>query len=48
MHSVPLEPDTAYVVVTSTEALNAEFTTLVSWLEEAVEANRMKAARKKS
>lgn len=48
MRSVPLESGNTYIVVTSMDVLNTEFTTLVSWLDGAVEANRMKAARKRS
>jgi ribonuclease P protein component len=43
-----LEPDTAYIVVASADVLTAEFTTLEVWLDEAIEANRMKLSRKKS
>lgn len=48
MHSVHLQPDTAYLVVLSPEVLDAEFTTLVSWIEDAVEANRVKETRNRS
>ena len=44
----PLEPDTAYIVVSSPDVLNAEFATLEAWLVEAIEANRMKSSRKKT
>jgi ribonuclease P protein component len=46
--SVPLDPNTAYIVVASADVLDAEFTTLISWLEEAIEANRMKPPRNRS
>ena len=48
VRSVNLDPNTAYVIVTSADVLHAEFTTLVSWLEEAIEANRMKPPRNRS
>lgn len=47
-HSVPLDPNTAYIIVASADVLDAEFTTLTSWLEEAIEANRMKPPRNRS
>lgn len=48
IRSSMLEPDTAYIVVASADVLSAEFTTLEAWLDEAIEANRMKLSRKKS
>ncbi len=47
MRRTRLEPGTAYVVVTSTQVVDADFTTLVSWIDEAIEANRMKLLRKR-
>jgi ribonuclease P protein component len=48
MHRTHLLVDTAYIVVASPHVLDAEFTTLASWLEEAIEANHMKSSRKNS
>ena len=48
VRSTPLELDTAYIVVASADVLSAAFTTLEEWLDEAIEANRMKLSRKKS
>ena len=46
MRHTHLQKDTTYIVVTSAGVLDAEFTTLAAWLDEAIEANRMKASRK--
>jgi len=48
VRSVHLDPDTTYVVVSSADVVEAEFTTLMSWIDEAVEANRMKLSRKRT
>ena len=48
VRSIPLARDTAYVVIASHDVLDTEFTTLLSWLSEAIEANRMKSARRRS
>jgi hypothetical protein len=47
MRRTHLQDDTAYIVVASSDVLDAEFTTLAAWLDEAIEANRMKSARKR-
>lgn len=48
VHATRLEPGTAYIFVLSRGVLDAEFTTLVAWVEQAIEANRMKLSRKQS
>jgi ribonuclease P protein component len=47
MRRAHLQDDTAYIVVASPDVLDAEFTTLAAWLDEAIEANRMKSSRKR-
>ena len=47
MRRTHLQDGTAYIVVASPGVLDAEFTTLAVWLDEAIEANRMKSSRKK-
>jgi len=48
MRRIHLQDGTAYIVVASPGVLDAEFTTLAVWLDEAIEANRMKSSRKNS
>ncbi len=45
VRSTHLAPDTAYIVVASADVLGADFATLVSWIDGAIEANHMKSSR---
>lgn len=45
VRSTHLAPGTAYIVVASADVLDTDFATLVSWIDGAIEVNRMKSTR---